>query len=40
LHGKQVNPDKLGWAIAALAEVLGIRAAARVFETDPTTVLC
>jgi IS1 family transposase len=27
------------WAIAALAEGLGIRAVARVFETDPTTVL-
>jgi IS1 family transposase/transposase-like protein len=40
LHGKQVEPDKLIWAIAALAEGLGIRAVARVFETDPTTVLC
>jgi IS1 family transposase len=39
-HGKQVDPDKLVWAIAALAEGLGIRAVARVFETDPTTVLC
>jgi IS1 family transposase/transposase-like protein len=39
LHGKQVDPDKLVWAIAALAEGLGIRAVARVFETDPTTVL-
>src|SRR5262245_58203962 len=39
LHGKQVEPDKLVWAIAALAEGLGIRAVARVFETDPTTVL-
>jgi IS1 family transposase/transposase-like protein len=39
-HGKQVEPDKLVWAIAALAEGLGIRAVARVFETDPTTVLC
>jgi hypothetical protein len=39
LHGKQVNPDKLVWALAALAEGLGIRAVARVFETDPTTVL-
>ena len=38
-HGKQVEPDKLVWAIAALAEGLGIRAVARVFETDPTTVL-
>src|SRR5919106_6947968 len=39
-HGKQVDADKLVWAIAALAEGLGIRAVARVFETDPTTVLC
>jgi transposase-like protein len=38
-HGKQVEPDKLVWAIAALAEGLGIRAVARVFETDPNTVL-
>ena len=39
LHGKQVEPDTLVWAIAALAEGLGIRAVARVFETDPNTVL-
>jgi transposase-like protein len=39
LHGKQVDPDKLVWTIAALAEGLGIRAVARVFETDPNTVL-
>jgi hypothetical protein len=38
-HGKQVEPDKLVWAIAALAEGLGIRAVARVFETDPNTIL-
>ncbi len=38
-HGKQVDPDKLVWAIAALAEGLGIRAVARVFETDPNTIL-
>ena len=38
LHGKQVEPDKLVWAIAALAEGLGIRAVARVFETDPNLV--
>ena len=38
-HGKQVEPDKLVWAIAALAEGLGIRAVARAFETDPNTVL-
>jgi IS1 family transposase/transposase-like protein len=39
LHGKQVNSDKLVWAIAALAEGLGIRAVARVFEVDPNTGL-
>jgi IS1 family transposase/transposase-like protein len=38
-HAKQVAPDKLVWAIAALAEGLGIRAVARVFEVDPNTVL-
>jgi IS1 family transposase/transposase-like protein len=38
-HGKQVDADKLVWAIAALAEGLGIRAVARVFETDSNTVL-
>src|SRR5215467_16339616 len=31
LHGKRVSPDKLVWAIGALAEGLGIRAVARVF---------
>jgi IS1 family transposase/transposase-like protein len=39
LHGKQVELDKLVWAIAALAEGLGIRAVARVFEVAPNTVL-
>jgi IS1 family transposase len=38
-HAKQIEPDKLVWAIAALAEGLGIRAVARVFEVDPNTVL-
>jgi IS1 family transposase/transposase-like protein len=38
-HAKQVDPDKLVWAIGALAEGLGIRAVARVFETDPNTIL-
>src|SRR5262249_548481 len=37
--GKQVDPAKLVWAIGALAEGLGIRAVARVFETDPNMVL-
>jgi transposase-like protein len=27
------------WAVGALAEGLGIRAVARVFEVDPNTVL-
>ncbi len=39
LHAKQVDVDKLVWAITAVAEGLGIRAVARVFETDPTPVL-
>src|SRR5437762_7233870 len=38
-HGKHVAPDRLVWAIGALAEGLGIRAVARVFEVDPNTVL-
>src|SRR5262245_8084036 len=38
-QAKQVEPDKLVWASAALAAGLGIHAVARVFETDPTTVL-
>jgi len=38
-HGKHVAPQKLVWAVGALAEGLGIRAVARVFEVDPNTVL-
>src|SRR6516162_2580118 len=38
-HGKRIAPDKLVWAVGALAEGLGIRAVARVFEVDPNTVL-
>src|SRR5438552_3120533 len=38
-QGKRVSPDLLVWAIGALAEGLGIRAVARVFEVDPNTVL-
>src|SRR5712691_1339241 len=38
-HGKRVAPEKLVWAVGVLAEGLGIRAVARVFEVDPTTVL-
>jgi len=39
LHGTRVAPEKLVWAVGALAEGLGIRAVARVFEVDPNTVL-
>jgi len=39
LHGKRVAPDLLVWAVGALAEGLGIRAVARVFEVDPNTML-
>ena len=39
LHGKRVAPEKLVWAVGALAEGLGIRAVARVFEVDPNTVV-
>jgi transposase-like protein len=39
LHGKRVSPDLLVWASGALAEGLGIRAVARVFEVDANTVL-
>src|SRR3989454_741606 len=39
LHGKRVAPEKLMWAVGTLAEGLGIRAVARVFEVDPNTVL-
>jgi IS1 family transposase len=38
-HGKRVPPEQLVWAVAALAEGLGIRAVARVFAVDPNTVL-
>src|SRR6266850_6052003 len=39
VHGKRVALDVLVWAVGALAEGLGIRAVARVFEVDPNTVL-
>jgi hypothetical protein len=38
-HGKRVCPQRLVWAIGALAEGLGLRAVARVFAVDPNTVL-
>ena len=39
LHGKRVPPERLMGAVGALAEGLGIRAVARVFEVAPNTVL-
>jgi len=39
LHGTRVSAELLVWAVGALAEGLGIRAVARVFEVDPNTVL-
>src|SRR4030095_11451230 len=39
LQGKRVASEKLVGAVGALAEGLGIRAVARVFEVDPNTVL-
>jgi len=38
-YNKRVSPDLLVWAVGALAEGLGIRAVARVFEADANTVL-
>ena len=38
-HGKRVSPDLRVWAVGALAEGMGIRAVARVFEVDPHTGL-
>src|SRR5215813_7153136 len=38
-HGKRVAPELMVQVIACLAEGLGIRGAARVFEVDPNTVL-
>jgi transposase-like protein len=39
MHGARVSPELLVWAVSALAEGLGIRSVARVFEVDPNTVL-
>src|SRR5262249_37966365 len=39
LHGKRVAVELIVWVLACLAEGLGIRATARVFEVDPNTVL-
>ena len=38
-HGKQASAELIGRVLACLAEGLGIRATARVFEVDPNTVL-
>jgi hypothetical protein len=38
-HGKRSSPDLIIHVIACLAEGLGIRGTARVFEIDPNTVL-
>ena len=39
LHGKRVSVELIVRVIACLAEGLGIRGTARVFEVDPNTVL-
>jgi IS1 family transposase len=38
-HGKQASVERIVCILACLAEGLGIRATARVFEVDPNTVL-
>ena len=38
-HGKQVAVERMVHVLACLAEGLGIRATARVFEVAPNTVL-
>jgi IS1 family transposase len=39
VHGMRVSAELLARVVAALAEGLGMRAVARVFEVDPNTVL-
>jgi IS1 family transposase len=39
VHGKRSSPDLIVRVLACLAEGLGIRGTARVFEIDPNTVL-
>jgi len=39
LHGKRVSVELIVRVLACVAEGLGIRATARVFEVDPNTVL-
>jgi hypothetical protein len=38
-HGKRSSVERMVYVLACLAEGLGIRATARVFEVDPNTVL-
>src|SRR5919201_1413135 len=38
-HGKRTSPDLIVRVVGCLAEGLGIRGTARVFEVDPNTVL-
>jgi hypothetical protein len=38
-HGQHGGPERLGWAVGALAAGVGIRAVARVCAGDPNTVL-
>jgi hypothetical protein len=38
-YGQRVPPERLVWVVGALAEGLGMRAVARVFEVAPNTVL-
>jgi len=38
-HGKRLSVELIVRVLACLAEGLGIRATARVFEVDPNTVL-
>src|SRR6266850_913841 len=38
-HGKRTSPDLIVRVISCLAEGLGIRGTARVFEVDPNTIL-
>ena len=39
VHGKRLSVELIVYVLACLAEGLGIRATARVFEVDPNTVL-
>jgi transposase-like protein len=39
VHGKRTDVERIVHVLACLAEGLGIRATARVFEVEPHTVL-